>query len=166
MKELLQKLLAVLVEKNGTYTTLLGLIKQERELIIRNMTSEMETLIEQQEILLRQTTESEKRRVEIIQAMAIELGIPENQLTMSRIIDGCEEPVKNECILIYDKISTTLKEIEKINKINAELVKSSLDYIDFSLKTYTQAVDTNPTYGDKGGINSAHKKPSSLDHEA
>ena len=165
MEKLLQELLDILKAKHTHFQDFLDLIKKEREVIIRNKTEELQKMIGTQERILENTSQLEESRIKVVEKMAAKLKVKPADLTMSRIIEETKEPLKSRCKDIYEQISKTLEEIERVNKINAELVKGSLDYIDFSLKALTKARSANPTYEGSGKMRDITKDQKSFDQE-
>ena len=165
MEELLKKLLAILEQKDRHFKQLLDLVKQEKESIVHNRTEELQDLVGRQEQMVKTTAQLEKERIKLTWQIAEGLKIPGKQVTMSQIITAVSEPYKSGLTKMYNQIVATLQEMDGLNKINAELVKSSLNYINFSLKTFNKASNINPTYEGSGKIKDILKERKSFDKE-
>ena len=61
------------------------------------------------------------------------LGIPADELNISVAVEQAEDELKEKLIALKDEIENTLKDLKEVNDLNSELIKKSLEYIDFSI---------------------------------
>lgn len=129
MEELLTKLLALLEQKDRHFKQLLDLVKQEKESIVHSRIKELQDLVGKQEQMVKTFVQLEQERIKLTRQIAEGLKIPGQQVTMSQIIESVSEPYKSGLTKANNQITATLQEMDGLNKINTELVKSSLDQI-------------------------------------
>jgi flagellar biosynthesis/type III secretory pathway chaperone len=164
MEELLKKLLELFGKKEQTFQKLLTIVKREKECLVKNKTDELQSLVAMQEQMVKETAQLEQERIKLTRKIAEELKLP-GTVTMTQIITAAQEPYKTDLQKAHDGMVATLEEMDGLNKINAELVKSSLDYINFSLKTFSKVTDTNPLYEGSGQIKNILKDRKIIDQE-
>jgi flagellar biosynthesis/type III secretory pathway chaperone len=163
MENLLKQLLELLGEKQVNFLSLLQIIKAEKEAIIHNQTETLQQLAGRQETVIKKTAELEHARIKLARNIAAAMGIPQKDPTMSAIIDKLDGPMRAEYKKAYDALTGVLKEIESANKINSELINSSLDYLKFYTNALSKAINANPTYEGSGKIADPLQQRKSID---
>jgi flagellar biosynthesis/type III secretory pathway chaperone len=163
MENLLKQLLELLGKKQANFQALLQIMRAEKEAVIHNRTEELQQLVSQQETVIKKTAELEHARIKLARGIGTAMGIPGKDPTMSAIIEKIDGPMRAEYKKAYEALTVTLREIENTNKVNSELINSSIDYIKFYTNTLSKAINDNPTYEGSGKINDPLKLRKSID---
>ena len=59
---------------------------------------------------------------------------------------------------IQGKMKSTISSLKAVNQLNLNLIKNSLEYIDFSINLVTAASTVNNSYGNSGQVKSPDKR--------
>ncbi|WP_250278449.1 flagellar protein FlgN [[Clostridium] colinum] len=160
MASLIKELIDTLEEQNNIYQSLLDIASKKKVSIIENDISTLQQFIKQENLLVGKNQKLEKKRIEIFNDMSMVLG-KSNDLSLKDIIDTINgQEGHKELTLIREKIIDVLPKLKTINDQNQELIKMSMDYIDFSINVIRGAGGNSPTYYDLSGneINLSDKK--------
>lgn len=79
-------------------------------------------------------------------------------MTITELIGYIEAPQAERLSSYKDNMISVLKEIKDINDINAKLIKSSIDFIDFSINIMSNVNSDGNNYSDNGQINDSEKE--------
>lgn len=95
--------------------------------------SQLEQLTGVEQRLLLNVGGLEQQREEVVDELARLLDIPADELNISVAVEQAEDELKEKLIALKDEIENTLKDLKEVNDLNSELIKKSLEYIDFSI---------------------------------
>ena len=159
MRSSLADLCALLKEQKEVLTNMLTLSKQERQIIIAGESDKLEPIIRLELKELNKLGAIEKRRLELQQNVAAELGLTDDEITVTNIA-GVSEPNEQKIIQALQKqLMAIIDEHTAINKENRELIKSHIDYSETMLELMVGSEDPlNNMYGGDGKAAPERKK--------
>jgi flagellar biosynthesis/type III secretory pathway chaperone len=148
LSENLERLKSVLQAEAEVYEELLKLAEVKQRILIDGKVPELEQVIKEEESLVAQVKQLEERRMEVHEQLADWFAVPLQDLILTRIAALAPEPHAGELAGIHRNMARTLALLGKLNQQNTQLVKQSLDYVNFSLNLIIGANDV-PTYAEQ-----------------
>lgn len=156
--ENINKLFQVLDEQSKAYQDLLDVSKSKKNVLIEGKVQELEniTKLEQTFILKMGSLESELDKV--VGELVKEYDINDKNINVSIILKYLNGDEKTKLEKQRDQIINTIKELDHTNKLNSQLIKSSLDYINFSVNLISNAsTEDGGGYEQSGDIKGSKK---------
>lgn len=147
MATLIQELTNILQQQHEVYSKLLNIASQKKVAIIENNLPNLQKIIEQENLVIGKNFKLDKKREEIFFDIANVLNIKD--VSLAKIIDA----VKNqdgyeELVNIKKKLEDVLPKLKVLNDQNQELVKMSMEYIDYSINLIRLGTTGKSTYYD------------------
>lgn len=145
MKDKLIRLMTDLLEEEyKLYGHLLTLSRRKQDILVTGDIKNLDQITKQEEQIIRQVGRIEGERVGATAELAREIGIPEAEMTLARVIPFVSPETRDRLEDYHRRMIATLGEIDKVNEQNSQLIKQSLSYIDFVINLTTE--DSQPTY--------------------
>ena len=141
---LLEELLQTLEEQRRVMRLLLDLEEQKRTALVKTDLKELEKIVISEELLVAETGEIEERRYRISCALAEEMGVEPQKISMSALREffpGQAEGLE----AVQQELQEVLEDLQRINGQNYELIQQSLRYVDFAINLLAQA-ESSPVY--------------------
>ena len=132
-KSLWERLIEILEKESALYRDILDLSRHKTNTIVEGKISQLEQLTGVEQRLLLSVGGLEQQREEVVDQLARLLDIPADQLNISMAVKQAEDGLKERLAALKDEIENTLKDLKEVNDLNSELIKKSLEYIDFSI---------------------------------
>ncbi len=140
MATLIDTLIDVLKEQVLLYEELLVLSKEKKQVIINNDIELLKQITSAEVVITNRAQILEKERMESVSDIALVLGKSEKDLTIYRIVELVNtEEDKAKLKNVADKIKSVIDELKIENDNNNALLKSALEYVDFSLNVIRSA---------------------------
>ena len=159
MRQVIEQLAGLLTEQRSVLTDMLVLSREKRRIIVECETEKLEQVVRLEMRELSKLGGIEKKRAALNKALAVQLDLPENDITVSAIASRLQP---DECDAITDlqKVLTTLIEQHaQLNAENRELIKAHLEYSEAMLEVMTDSEDPlNSFYGGDGKALDERKK--------
>ncbi len=133
MKGLWERLIEILEKESALYRDILDLSRHKTNTIVEGKVSQLEQLTGVEQKLLLNVGGLEQQREEVVGQLARLLGIPADGLNIGVAVEQAEDGFKEKLTALKDEIENTLKDLKEVNDLNSELIKKSLEYIDFSI---------------------------------
>jgi flagellar biosynthesis/type III secretory pathway chaperone len=133
MKGLWERLIEILEKESALYRDILDLSRHKTNTIVEGKVSQLEQLTGVEQKLLLNVGGLEQQREEVVGQLARLLDIPADELNISVAVEQAEDGFKEKLTALKDEIENTLKDLKEVNDLNSELIKKSLEYIDFSI---------------------------------
>lgn len=139
MASLIDELINVLEEENKEYETLVLLSKEKTPVIVKGDLEKLQRITEVEQEFVGKIRNLEKKREEIMTDIGNVLSRDPKTTKITDIIELLsKQPVEQKKLSeIHDKIQTTLNNFKQYNDINANLIKESLEIIEFNLNLVT-----------------------------
>lgn len=144
----MEQMIEILKKQLEIYKEILKISEDKTDIIVEDKVDELKSMVDREETLVGQYISLEKQRIGIIKDFAAKNGIKE----ILKIDDLCKffPDAANEMQELKKEILEVTKKIKTKNALNQELVKNSLDYINFSVGLITGTNRGSGTYG-RGG---------------
>ena len=134
----MDRLLEILRKELEIYKKILDVSKHKTDLLKSNNVKELEATTKEEEELVSEVVAEEKVRIQIIKELCRTNGRPEKTLKIEELCEFEEAP-KEELIQMKKDITEILDELKEVNNINAVLIKSSLEYVNFAVNMLTES---------------------------
>ena len=160
MASLIKELIDTLEEQTNIYQSLLEIASKKKVSIIENNIDELQAFVKEENVLVGRNQRLEKKRIEFFKDISMVLGKNQN-ISLKDIIENIKgQDGEKELIEIREKMLDVLPKLKSINDQNQELLKMSIDYVDFYINLIRGAGGGAPTYYDLAGneINPSDKK--------
>jgi len=128
MRQILTDLCELLQEQKIVLERMLELSKEERGIIIDGETERLEGVIRLELKELSKLGAAEKRRMALHKVIAAEMGITDDDITVSKITDKANEDERDTIRDLQKEIMTIIDEHTALNKENRELIKAHMEY--------------------------------------
>lgn len=156
MASLMQELIATLENENTEYEKLLELTKKKAEVIVSRNIPQLEKITDDEQIVVSRISNLDSKREEVTKDIANVINKDVETLKLSVLIELMSKQPKEQRQLreVHDKLKETVRRVRMVNENNAELIRQSLELVEFDLnlmQAMRQAPETN-NY-DRGAIN-------------
>jgi len=151
MRQTLADLCSLLQEQKEVLGNMLELAKEERKIIVAGESEKLEDIIRLELKELNKLGRVEKNRLELHKAIATELGLPENEITVTSIAEKAEPDEREAIKKLQTELTPLIEEHAAINNENRELIKSHIEYSQVMLELMVGSEDPlNNMYGGDG----------------
>ena len=159
MRQTLADLCALLQEQKAVLGNMLELAKQERQIIIAGHSDKLEDVIRLELKELNKLGAVEKKRLALHQVLAAELGLSEDEITVTKIAEKANPDEREKITAIQKELMPIIEEHTAVNKENRELIKSHIEYSETMLELMVGSEDPlNNMYGVDGKAAPERKK--------
>jgi len=159
MRQTLADLCALLQEQKEVLGNMLELSKEERHILINGESDKLENVIRLEFKELQRLGGIEKKRLALHQVIAEELGLQNDELTVSSIAEKAQPEERDAIRKLQKELVPLIDEHTRLNKENRELIQSHVEYSETMLELMVGSEDPlNNMYGDDGKSASERKK--------
>ena len=139
MASLIDELINVLEQENKEYETLVLLSKEKTPVIVKGDLEKLQRITEVEQEFVGKIRNLERKREEIMADIGNVLSRDPKTTKVTDIIELLsKQPVEQKRLSeVHDKLKVTLENIKQYNDINANLIKESLEIIEFNLNLVT-----------------------------
>ncbi len=148
--ELLSSLMRILDDESRNYEILLGILDEEKEVLIRSNLQELITSNTRKEMIVRKSLVLERSRRDILREIGAALNIQESRISMSLLIKKVEEAQKEKLEELWHGLSNTIQDVLKKNKANQSLASASASYINSWAQLLQNLINPVAAYGSSG----------------
>lgn len=138
----------ILNEEVEHYKNMLTLVEKTQQSLIDNDIEQLNKLLSHQQILIVESGKLEEKRAEEMAGLANAMDLPVKDITLSKIIEAAPEQKKKTFELLQASLTDTVEKIKSLNNQNEELIKDSLNYINNTMKLFTET-EEKKTYDGK-----------------
>lgn len=149
MKDKWEELLTVLSKMLSIYQAILTLTQQKHDTLVAAKSHELEQVTKQEEVLILQIGKLEDLRRNIVSELMAGHGIIEGEVSLEQLHKIAAPAVVKELERFGREFSDIMAEIMPINKLNSELIKQALGFINYNINLLSQTMAGN-TYAAKG----------------
>ena len=131
----MEDLIDCLEQEEKEFSQLLTLSRKKTPVIVNNKVSELEKITDEEQIIVSRITSLENKRETVTKDIAEVINKDVEELKLTTLIDLMSNQPKerNRLSDIHDKLSATVREVRQVNENNAELIKHSLEMVNFDL---------------------------------
>lgn len=156
--DLVKQLTVILNRENEIYETLSKLSNNKTDIIVAGKVNELENIIKIEQSLVIKIAKLEDQREKLVESLSFNLGKKPEDITLSELVEKIGERESAELKTCQDKIVKTINVLKTANELNAKLIKSSLEYIDFSINMMTSINTVTNSYGSTGHSGETNKR--------
>lgn len=150
MESLIGRLIEILEEENRIYGDILDISRRKTNVIVDGKVNELDRLTGTEQQLVLAIGRLEEQREEIVREIAGRMGISREKINVRAVMDGIGGEMKDELRRVTDHLFSTLEELKEVNDLNSQLIRKSLEYIDFSINLLAGS-EFRALYSDKKG---------------
>jgi flagellar biosynthesis/type III secretory pathway chaperone len=137
-----QNVIKILNSQYNYYKDLLELSKTKKSIIIEGKVKELDKIIKLEQNMVFDIGQLERAREQETAQICKLIGLNIDTASLSEISSKLEPKYQQEISKLQGLLSDTLKNLKAANEINGELIKQSLEYIDYSINIITSANST------------------------
>jgi flagellar biosynthesis/type III secretory pathway chaperone len=163
MQRAIDDLAGILERQIRNYHMLKGLLLKKRKAIIAHDLKQLADITLQIETLIGANNQLEIGRIDLAKRIAKELGLRHSRPTLAEIAERVEEPTSKRLLELRRRSIGAIHDVQRQNRINAELLKYSADLIDSVLRRLVEPASDTSTYGSTGQARSKTALVSLLD---
>ena len=145
MASLMENLIEVLEQESNEYEGLLSLSQKKTPVIVSGNLEELQKITDDEQELVSRINRLEKRRIETTADIANVLNKDVTTLKLSDLIAMLTaRPVEQKALAAaHDSLQAVIRELKRVNEQNAELLKNSLEMVEFEMNLL-QAMKSAP----------------------
>jgi flagellar biosynthesis/type III secretory pathway chaperone len=131
------------------YKDLLDISVAKRKIIVENKVSELDNMLKLEHNMIFDIGQLEKSREDIVKKICFSLGLNPEKVTLAELALHANDHDKKELAQLQRQLTEKLSGIKDTNDLNGELIKQSLEYIDYSINVITSSgMQTSSLYED------------------
>lgn len=147
MASLMEELLNVLSEEEKAFKQLLDITSRKTQIIVQNDITALQLITDEEQDVMNHIGGLDKKRETVTRDIADVINKDVETLKLSALADLLKNQPKERDRLntLIDGLATTVRQIRRINEQNSELIKHSLEMVEFDLnmiKAMKQAPQT------------------------
>jgi len=163
MRSTLVDLCNLLQEQKAVLESMLELAKEERQIIISGESAKLENVIRLELKELNKLGAIEKKRLALHSVIAQELGLQDDEITVSNIADRADPDERDAIRKLQTELMPIIEEHTAVNMENRELIKAHMEYSETILELMVDSEDPlNNMYGGDGKAAPDRKKAKGL----
>ena len=165
MQRAIDDLTGILEKQIRNYYKLKDLILKKRKTIIAHDLRQLADTTLEIETLIGTTNQLEIGRIDLAKKIAQELGLRQARPTLAQIAERIGEPNSGKLLDLRRRTTEAVYEVQRQNRINAELLKYSAELIDSVLRRLVEVGSYGATYESTGKEKSKAALVSLLDRQ-
>ncbi len=148
----MRPLLQVMTDQKDVHRILLDISTQKKDVLIQNDVNVLNGIVQREKQLILRAKELEEQRMEIIDELTCDMNIKGKKLTFSKVIELCEEPLRQEFAQLKRELSDIVLKLKRSNELNKKLIQTHMDFTSFCIRMITDSGE-GQLYNNKGGTN-------------
>lgn len=159
MRQVLGDLIGLLIEQKGVLSNMLELSREKRRVIMNVETENLEGVVRLELRELSKLGAIEKKRAGLHKAIAAELDLPGDDVTVSAIAQRAQPDEREALVKLQNDLTALIAQHSDLNVENRELIKAHLEYSEAMLGLMLDSEDPlNNFYGGDGRAVPERKK--------
>ena len=136
MASLMEDLLSVLEEEEAAFKQLLDVTSRKTQIIVQNDINALRTITDEEQDVMNHIGQLDKRRETVTHDIADVINKDVETLKLTALADLLKsQPEERDRLnALIDGLSTTVRQIRRINEQNTELIKHSLEMVEFDMQ--------------------------------
>ena len=145
MASLMEDLLDTLEKENAEYEKLLTLSMKKTPVIVSTDLEQLQQITDEEQEIVSSINRLDKVRNDCMKQIAGVINKDVNELTLGMVVDIFKKrPAEHKKLAdVYDRLKSNVYQMKRINEQNRELIKSSLELVQFDLNVL-QAMKAAP----------------------
>jgi len=163
LRQSLKELFDLLQGQKSVLENMLELSRQERQVLINGEADRLESIVKQELRELSKLGSLERKRMAVHKTIAAELGLKENELSVSAIAERANPEEKKALVGLQKELTALIGEHTALNNENKELIKTHIEYSETMLELMVGVEDPlNNLYGGDGKAAPDRKKTTGI----
>ncbi len=135
MASLMENLIDILNKESDSYDGLLETSRKKTAIIVKGDLEALSQLTEEEQTKTDKILNLEKKRIEVMKDMANVLNMDVNTLKLTKLVDVLSSRPEEQKALAaaIDRIKASALAVQQVNKQNSELLKNSIEMVEFEL---------------------------------
>ena len=155
---LVDKLIEILNKETALYEGILKLSKNKTDVIVEGKVTELEGLTKFEQSTILQLGKLEEEREKLVDKLAEQLKVKVSDINLTSLEKLVPKEQAEKLKICHEKLPKVINSLSEANTLNAKLIRSSLDYIDFSVNVLTNAEATGNNYVNSGQSSDSKKR--------
>ena len=152
-KNICNKIVAILENEIRIYREILALSNEKRQILVEGKAAELDQIVRTEQRLSSEVITLEKERDEIIQSAVLSGNISKDEIIISKLSKKMDLESRRQINILVPQLAGILSELKTLNDINGELIKQSLEYIEYTVNIMSSTgTATNLTYGSNSEV--------------
>lgn len=141
MASLMETIIDVLIKEEAEYQLLVELSSKKTPIIIKGDIDGLNKITEEEQDIVSRVQKYEKVRMQTMKDIADVTNHRGEDLKLTDLIDMMSKRPEEQAKLreIHDKLKTTLNNMKRVNDQNRELLKNSLEMVEFEINLLQSA---------------------------
>ena len=150
----LEQLISLLKQETEIYRSMLDVVDRERDAAVRSDLDALQQTAFEKENLIAEIHQKETLRRQSVLDLAAALGISDQNLTLTQIVHGVDEPHAGALRGVNDNLSAVLKKLQTANERNKLIVEHSLALLRGSFQLLNALLAPGTVYHPTGNLQS------------
>ena len=147
MASLMENIITILISENDAYLELIALSNEKTPVIVKGDLQKLNEVTEKEQAIVAHIQKLERDRISVMKDIAEVTNRKDEELKLTDLIELMSNRPDEQRRLrdVHDKLKTTLNDMKVLNDRNRELLRSSLDMVEFEinlLQSMKQAPET------------------------
>lgn len=130
-------ILGNLARQSQCYRDLLNLARKKKDILVAGQVQELDKLLAAEHALILRAGRLEEERLSLVKDLAAQRELDAGEITLGHLIEGLEEPEQSRARELAGELRELLAELQAENRLNQQLIRQSLDFIEFSLGLFS-----------------------------
>ena len=148
MDKLFLEIINNMEEEKEIYNQLIQLSEKKTELISNQRISDLDKLVGVEEEFIIRIGKLEDDRHKLLDKLGQKRG--QGSITLSNLIEWSQGKDRDNFIKLRDEFNEIIEKLNQLNQINAKLIRSNLDYVEFAIQFMTGENRSGQVYESKG----------------
>ncbi len=139
MDKFVEEIINILKQEMKLYKDLIKLSDEKKNAIIKGKVDEIDKIIKVEQNIIFDIGRLEKVRETSVDQYCVINGLKREDINLTELGKTLGNDAKNQLEKVQVELQGILKDLKNINDQNGELIKQSLEFIDFSINLITSA---------------------------
>jgi len=166
MEKLLTDILDSLEQEKEIYKELIDLSTRKTDIILKKKVDVLDKLVDLEQELVEHIKKLELDRQELVEELAKVKDVEANTITLSKLIEWSEGDLRLKFENIQEEFTRIIDRLRHLNEINAKLIRTNLEYIDFALSLVTGEGASGSIYEKEGKVSKSGQSRNLFDTKA
>lgn len=142
-----RRIIEILQKEHSYYKDLLDLSNKKKTVIIESKLPELDKIVKIEQNMIFDLGQLEKVREQELQKLCAMLQM-DGKTNVTELVKYLPQQMADLLKILQKEMSSTIEELQNVNKVNGQLIQQSLDYIEYSVNMITSAGPANSLYED------------------
>ncbi|MFY9176864.1 MAG: flagellar protein FlgN [Caldicoprobacterales bacterium] len=166
MEKLLTDILDSMEREKEIYNQLIELSTRKTHIILKKKVDVLDKLVNLEQEMIEHIKKQELERQELVDKVARLKNVEPDEVNLSSLIDWSQGDIRLRAENLQEEFIRIIERQSHLNDINAKLIKSNLEYIDFALSLMTGEGASGSIYKKEGKVSKGGQGRSIFDTKA